>query len=150
MLTRKNISNNHSLYLQINYSSYLDDIIIGAPTFEFMLNVLRKVLERLKKVNLKLGPTKCKLFKPKITFLGVVLSNNGCEIDPHKVDSIKNMILPANKKQMFTLIGSLNWFRNALANLAELFIPLIETLKKPKFYLTPEAITNIDILKLVF
>ncbi|KFM71284.1 RNA-dependent RNA polymerase 2, partial [Stegodyphus mimosarum] len=46
---------------------YLDDIIIVGKSFEEHLGNLRKVLQKLKEANLKLSPTKCKLFRQEVT-----------------------------------------------------------------------------------
>ena len=41
-------------------AAYIDDILIFSMTLEDHLNHLRLVLERLKEVNLKLKPAKCR------------------------------------------------------------------------------------------
>ena len=41
---------------------YIDDIIIYSKTFEEHLEHLKWVLEKLKEVDLRLGPDKCVLF----------------------------------------------------------------------------------------
>ncbi|GBN54941.1 Retrovirus-related Pol polyprotein from transposon 297, partial [Araneus ventricosus] len=52
---------------------YLDDIIIVERTFEEHLNNLRKVFQRLQKVNLKLNHKKCRLFQEEVAYLGYVI-----------------------------------------------------------------------------
>ena len=42
---------------------YIDDIIIYSKTFEEHLTHLKWVFEKLKEVDLKLGPDKCVLFQ---------------------------------------------------------------------------------------
>ena len=75
-----------NLHLQ-NCIIYLDDIIVFSKTPEEHLVRLRAVFEKLKKAELKLKPSKCNLFKHELTYLGHVVSKNGIQTDPMKVDS---------------------------------------------------------------
>jgi len=45
---------------------YLDDVIIFGKTFEEMIQNLKKVLSRLREMNLKVNPKKCILFSQKV------------------------------------------------------------------------------------
>ena len=53
---------------------YSDDIIIVGCTFEDHLINIRKVLEKLRMANLKLNPSKCKLFCLEVSYLGHIIS----------------------------------------------------------------------------
>ena len=70
--------------------AYLDDLIIFSSTYEEHLEILDKVLTRLKENNLKLSPEKCFFIEEKLTFLGHVVSAQGIETDPSKIEKIKN------------------------------------------------------------
>jgi putative transposase len=50
--------------------SFLDDVICYSDSFEGMCQNLQTVLNRFRESNLKLKPTKCRLFQRKIEFLG--------------------------------------------------------------------------------
>ena len=52
----------------------LDDTVIFSATFEEHMEQLQAVFEHLKQHNLKLKPSKCKLFRWKVTYLGHVSS----------------------------------------------------------------------------
>ncbi|GFY06098.1 retrovirus-related Pol polyprotein from transposon 412 [Trichonephila clavipes] len=69
---------------------YLDDIIIGGRTFEEHLQNIRKVLSKLRDANLKLNPSKCKLFQKEVNYLGHIISAEGVRTDPEKVSAVKN------------------------------------------------------------
>ena len=59
---------------------YLDDIVVHASDFDTHLNRLRAVFTRFRAANLKLHPTKCKLFHRRVEFLAHVLSEKGIEV----------------------------------------------------------------------
>jgi len=55
----------------------LDDVIIFGKTFEEIIQNLKKVLSRLREVNLKVNPKKCILFSQKVKYLEHVISSEG-------------------------------------------------------------------------
>ena len=50
---------------------YLNDVIIFSKTFEDHITLLHQVLTWLKEANLRLFPSKCKLFRPQVEYLGM-------------------------------------------------------------------------------
>ena len=68
---------------------YLDDIIIHSRTPEEHITRLRGVFERLRTAGLKLKPSKCTFFKDQIPHLGHIVSKQGIEVDPKKVEVIR-------------------------------------------------------------
>jgi len=67
---------------------YLDDIAIYARTPEELLERFRIILDRLREVGLKVKPSKCELFKKEIKFLGHMVSANGIDPLPEKLETI--------------------------------------------------------------
>lgn len=69
---------------------YVDDIIVfGSNLREHNRNLI-KVLERLRKYNLKLNPGKCDFLKPEVVYLGHLITANGICTDPEKYEAIKS------------------------------------------------------------
>jgi len=66
---------------------YLDDIVVFARSPEELLERLRMVLDRLRDVGLKAKPSKCELFKPEIKFMGHMVSVDGIDPLPDKLDT---------------------------------------------------------------
>ena len=64
---------------------YMDDILVLGDTFPKHLENLEIVLERLRKVNLKLKPSKCHLVRPSVSYLGYEVSAKGIATDPEAV-----------------------------------------------------------------
>ena len=71
----------------------LDDIIIFSRTPEQHLVRLEQVLERLRRVNLKLKLSKCCLMQVQVNFLGHVISGEGIATDLEKVRLVKDCLL---------------------------------------------------------
>ena len=70
---------------------YLDDLIIFSSTLEEHLERLDIVLRRLKECNLKLNLKKCKFLQTKVKYVGHIVSENGVEADPEKIEKNKKL-----------------------------------------------------------
>ena len=55
---------------------------------------LRGVFTKLVAAGLKLKPKKCEFLKSKIAYLGHIVSFEGIETDPKKVEAVKNWATP--------------------------------------------------------
>ena len=73
---------------------YLDDILIFSSGVEVHLEHLRKVFLRLREAKLKLKASKCSFFKKHIQYLGHLVSGDGIEPLPEKLEAVENMPPP--------------------------------------------------------
>ena len=73
---------------------YLDDILIYSSEVETHLEHLRKVFLRLREAKLKLKASKCSFFKKHIQYLGHLVSGDGIEPLPEKLEAVENMPPP--------------------------------------------------------
>ena len=64
------------------------------------------------------------------TLLGFVISPEGITIDLGRVEAIKAIVLPHNKKAMQSFLGKINFVRRFISNIAEIVKPLQEMIKK--------------------
>ena len=67
---------------------YLDDVIVFSKTLEEHVVRLRVVCKKLKQEGLKLKPSKCGFFRQELTYLGNVVSKDGIQTDPKKVEAL--------------------------------------------------------------
>ena len=92
------------------------------------------LLERARKMNLKLNKSKVKLREADVKFMGHVISKDGLKSDPDKVAAIKNMPKPTSKPEVLTLLGFVNYLSKFLPKLSEVSAPLRElTTNQSKF-----------------
>ena len=54
------------------------------------------------------------------TLLGFVISPEGITIDPRRIEAIKAIVLPHNKKAMQSFLGKIKFVRRFISNFAEL------------------------------
>ena len=109
---------------------FLDDIVVMSTTFEQHLERLRAVFSRLKSTNLKLKPSKCKLFQLKVKFLGSIVSANGIEPDPDKLKAIDEWLVPKNLTELRAFVGLASYYRRHVKGFSDLAKPLSELTRK--------------------
>src|SRR5688572_8001937 len=73
---------------------YLDDVIIFGDDLDQHLERLKQVLQRLREAHLKLKPTKCRLLRKTVSFLGHVMTPDGVAVDPSKVGDVAAWPVP--------------------------------------------------------
>ena len=115
---------------------YLDDIIIFSDTFEQHLDRLEAVFEKLHTYNLKLKASKCEFFKPEVTYLGHVVSEDGIKTDPEKIKVLKDWPIPKCLKDVRKFLGFAGYYRRFVKGFASVVRPLNDLLvgystKKP-------------------
>ena len=106
------------------YIIYLDDIIAFSDNPKEHLHQLRGVFTKLDKAGLKLKPNKREFFKTKITYLGHIVSSNGIEMDPRKVEAVKNWTVPKTVTDVRSFLGFTNHYRRFIKGYANVARPL--------------------------
>ena len=92
--------------------AYLDDcVILGRDLDEAIRNV-ELVLDRFRAANLKLKPSKSKLFQLRVHFLGYVVSANGIEVQPSKIATVMSWKFPTNVSQLRAFLGACSYYRS--------------------------------------
>ena len=68
---------------------YLDDILIFSKTKEEHDQHLQQVYEQLWSAKLYAKPSKCEFYQQEIEFLGFIIGTKGIQMDPRRVQTIK-------------------------------------------------------------
>ena len=127
---------------------YLDDIIIFSRSEEEHLDHLEQVFQRLKEAGLKLSLEKCSFFKKHIQYLGHLLSEEGIQPLPEKLESIAKMPRPKNQKEVKQFLGLISYYRKFVPRFADISRVLNKlTRKDEEVKWTPECEKCFNMLK---
>ncbi len=91
--------------------SYLDDIILCAPSFHLLLQRLGEVFQYISEVGIQLSLSKCHIGKREVEFLGHIVSEEGFRPDPGNVEAIVNMKSPTNVKETRRFLEMAGFYR---------------------------------------
>lgn len=107
---------------------YLDDIAIFASNFEEMLERLDRVFARLAENGLKVKPAKCKLFKKEIRYLGYLVSSQGVQPEPDKIEAVQSWPVPTDVSALRRFLGFTGYYRRFVQGYAQICAPLYKLL----------------------
>ena len=103
---------------------YLDDILIHSPDVQTHLIHMRQSFQRLREADLKLNREKCNFFKSHMQYLGHLISGEGIEPLPEKLQSIKEMPPPTTPKEVKQVLGLIGYYRKFVPRFADIARPL--------------------------
>ena len=108
----------------------MDDILVYGENQTVHDRRLIRVLECQKESGVTLNDQKCEFSKTSIKFLGYIVSDQGIEVDPDKIDAIVNMSPPIDITSLRRFLRMINQLAKFLPNLAKITKPLRELLVK--------------------
>ena len=109
--------------------TYLDDIMLQADSKQDMFQSVMEYHALLKKAGLKAAPEKTKCFLQKVKFLGHMISGRGISPVATKVEELKKLKSPENKRDVLRVLGCLNFYYRYIRNLHVNAKPLYELVK---------------------
>ena len=108
---------------------YLDDILIFSPDNKTHLEHLEVVFQRLREADLKLKASKCNFFKKHIQYLGHLVSGEGIEPLPEKLEAVRKMPPPTTPKEIRQFLGLVGYYRKFVPKFADIARPLTNLTK---------------------
>lgn len=105
-----------------------DMIVMGSDKFEHD-RAVEQVVQRARQVGAKFNKDKLQYFQTEVKFMGQVFSEKGMEIDPDRVKALVLLENPKNKVELQRVLGSFNYVRRYVVNMAHYIQPLCELLK---------------------
>ncbi|GFU75630.1 hypothetical protein TNCV_2863441 [Trichonephila clavipes] len=109
--------------------AYIDDIAIFSKNWEEHLH-LDTILTKLSELNFTVNLKKCAFGKAQIKYLGHIIGSGKYEPDPEKTAVINNLPVPKTKKELRSVLGLCNYYREYIPKYSELVYPLTELTKK--------------------
>ena len=128
--------------------AYLDDIIIFSQNEQEHLKHIEIIFKKFKKAGLKLKESKYNFFKKEIHYLGHLISVNGIQPIPKKLDSICNMPKPRSPKEIKQFLGLTSYYRKFVPQFSDMARPLTNLLAHDcEFVLTNQCDISFQMLK---
>ena len=108
----------------------VDDILVWGITVDKHNRRLQNALQRACELNLKLNKEKSKIQTSELSYIGHLLTRDGVKLDPQKVNAMKELNTPEDKKELQRFMGMVNYLAKFIPNLSNVTVPLRELLKK--------------------
>ncbi|XP_073138213.1 uncharacterized protein [Henckelia pumila] len=126
----------------------LFDQLQGAANREDHSQHLRTVLGVLRERKLYAKLSKCEFWLDKVPFLGHIISKDGVDVDPSKVQAVKEWSVPRNESEIRSFLGLAGYYRKFIKGFSSIVVPLTALTKKSaKFVWRPECQESFDVLK---
>ena len=117
---------------------FIDDILIYSKTKEEHAEHLKKVLELLRNEKLYGKFSKCEFWLEEVHFLGHVVNKDGIQVDPSKIDSVKNWRTPETPTEVRQFLGLAGYYRRFIENFSKVALPLTQLTQKDRPYVWGE------------
>jgi len=92
-------------FLRIFVLVFFYDILVYSKTWEDHLQHLQQVLSILQHHKFFAKYSKCSFGVPKVDYLGHIISGQGVEVDPSKIEAIKAWPTPTNVTSLRGFLG---------------------------------------------
>ncbi|XP_072375199.1 uncharacterized protein [Diabrotica undecimpunctata] len=106
-----------------------DDMIIAGASQDEHDQAVKELINRAKEVGARFNKEKIKFSKKEVKFMGQIFSHLGMKVDPERTDALCKLETPKIKLELQRIIGSVNYIRRYVKNMAEHMQILCELLK---------------------
>ena len=111
-------------FLDVFCTAYLDDILVYSSTERDHVHHVRQVLEKLREVGLFLDINKCDFHVTSVKYLGIIITTDGLQMDPSKVEAIQQWKAPRCLKDVQSFLGFANFYRRFIKGYSKIASPL--------------------------
>ena len=105
---------------------YLDDVLIFSKTAEYHLHHIEMVLKILRQNKFYGRLHKCHFNQWRIKYLRHLVSADGVEVNPDKIEAIRTWPTPTSVKEVHQFLGLANYFRKFICGYAGTAVPLTD------------------------
>ena len=113
-----------------NIECYIDDLIVYTKDWAAHLQVLDKLLEKLKQAGLVIRPTKCVFGPDSVECLGHSIGENCISVNEENLEKIRRAKTPIAKKEVRSFLGLPNYYHDHMPSFAAIAAPLSDLTKK--------------------
>ena len=108
---------------------YVDDVVIATPTLEDPIKRLDEVFACMKRAGLKCKPSKCKILKESIKYLGRMVDKPGVRLGPDAVKALLTWKSPITEHQLINFLGFANYYRELIKGYADKVYPMQQLMR---------------------
>ena len=109
---------------------YIDDIVIFSNELDEVIDLLEQVLSATSKGGVYLKLSKCSFLPDTAKVLGHLLSCEGIQIDPTRIQGLRAAGPPSNRKTLRSFLGTCNYLSSFIPDYSEITYPLRKLGKK--------------------
>ena len=113
---------------------YLDDILIYSEDERSHIDLVLRVMERIRVAKLCCSIKKSDIHVREIEFLGYHISPEGISMSTAKVESVKNWPVPKNMKDIQAFLGIANFYWRFIEGFSKICKPLTDLTQKDKMF----------------
>ena len=127
---------------------FIDDILVYSRSEEEHVEHLRIVLQTLREHQLYAKFSKCEFWLDSVAFLGHVVSREGIQVDPKKIEAVMDWQRPTTVTEVRSFLGLAGYYRRFVQDFSRIAAPLTRlTQKKVKFQWTEACEASFHNLK---
>lgn len=109
--------------------AFFDDIPVASKTFEDFVGALRRIFERAREFHIRFNPKKCVIGVAELPLLGRIVTESGVATDPERLQALRDMQAPRDKKELASFIGLTGWFSQFIPHMSSLQHPFRDLLR---------------------
>ena len=109
---------------------FIDDILVYSKDRESHDTHLRVVLEILRKEQLYAKLSKCEFWLTEVSFLGHIVSKEGIQVDPKKIEVVVEWKPPRNVREVRSFLGLAGYYRRFVKGFSMIAAPMTRLLQK--------------------
>ena len=113
---------------------FIDDILIYSKSHVEHGEHLRIVLQTLRTHQLYAKLSKCEFWLNSVSFLGHMISKEGVQVDPKKVEAVSNWPRPTNVTEIRSFLGMAGYYRRFVKDFSRIAAPLTKLTRKDVKY----------------
>jgi predicted aspartyl protease len=112
--------------LDVICTAYLDDILIYSEDELQHEAHVKQVIDRLQAAGLQADIKKCEFSVKRTKYLGFIISTDGIQVDPDKIQVIKDWEPPKTVKGVQSFLGFCNFYRRFIRSYSQIAAPLTQ------------------------
>ena len=127
---------------------FIDDILVYSKSEAEHAKHLRFVLQTLREHQLYAKFSKCEFWLEQVAFLGHVVSKDGIQVDPKKIEAVADWPRPTTVIEIRSFLGLAGYYRRFIKDFSKIAAPLTRlTQKNVKFVWTDKCEEHFQLLK---